>query len=320
MHLHNFAHQISPSILHVLKRFGIPSVMTMHDYKLVCPVYSLLLNGSPCERCRGGKYYQCFINSCVKNSRIKSLLSTIEMYTHHKLLHIYELIKIYISPSRFLKNKAMEMGFQKKIVHLPNFVNVEDFTPNYDFVENSIVYVGRLSYEKGLLTLIEAVRNIKNLNLKVIGEGPQREDLESRVESLQPRMNGHIHFLGYKSGGELINEIRNSLFLVLPSESYENNPLAIIEGYALGKPVIGSKIGGIPELVKEEETGLCFEPGNVEELGSKIEYLKGNPRKIKEMGRNARTFVEQELNADRHYQDLISIYSQAMDLRSGCAK
>ncbi|MHA1381235.1 MAG: glycosyltransferase family 4 protein [Candidatus Helarchaeota archaeon] len=312
VHLNNFAHQISPSILHVLKRFSIPAVMTMHDYKMVCPTYQLLLNGKLCEKCKNGKYYQCFINKCTKNNRLKSIINMLEMYLHHKILNIYDLIDIYISPSLFLKEKLEEMGFRKRIVYLPNFINVKEYFPKYYPEENSIVYFGRLSYEKGLFTLIEAVKNINNVNLKIIGEGPIKKSLEFEVKKWQMEIKSNINFLGYKTGDDLKNEIRKSLFVIFPSECYENNPLSIIEAYASGKPVIGSRIGGILELIKDKETGLYFEPGNSEDLKSKMEYLINNPNKIIEMGRMARAFVKKEFNKEKHYKKLMGIYNKAI--------
>jgi glycosyltransferase involved in cell wall biosynthesis len=315
VHLNNFTHQISPSILHALKKSGIPSVMTMHDFKLVCPAYTMMLDGKPCERCKNGKYYQCFVNKCVKGSKTKSILNTIEMYLHHKVLHIFSIINLFISPSKFLKKKIEEMGFNEKVIYLPNFININEFVPNYSNDDNSIIYVGRLSREKGLFTLLDAIEGIRNIKLKIIGTGPLRKDLESTVGNWRGGINDNVQFLGHKTGDALKNEIRKSLFLVLPSECYENNPLSIIEGYALGKPVIGSRIGGIPELIKDEETGLCFEPGNSDELHSKIEYLLNNPEKIIRMGRNARAYVEKDLNDERHYQKLMEIYNQAVCLK-----
>ena len=305
VHLNNFAHQISPSILHVFREYKLPTIMTMRDYKLVCPVYTMLLHGKPCERCKQGRFYHCFINKCAKNSFFKSLLNTVEMYLHHDIMHIYDLIDVYISPSKFLKSKCEEMGFKGKIIYLPNFVRVEDYVPQYGWEENYIVYFGRLSEEKGLFTLIEAVKDIPGLTLKIIGEGPLRSSLELKVESLGLK---NIKFLGYKTGHELKEEIKKAMFVVCPSEWYENNPRSIIESFALGKCAIGARIGGIPELVRDNETGLTFESGNPDDLRSKIEYLTKCPDKISEMGRNARELVEKELNAEKHCEKLIEIY------------
>ena len=310
VHLNNIYHQISPSILHTIKKYHIPIVMSLRDYKLVCASYSMLANEKVCDACRNNRYYNCFLNKCVKQSRLKSFVNTLEMYLHHKILHMYDLVDIFISPSKFLKLKLEEMGFKGKIIYLPNFVKTEDYKPQYTWQENAIVYFGRLSKEKGLFTLIDAIKDLNRIVLKVIGEGPLKESLELKVESL--KLN-NVKFLGYKTGHKLHDEIRKSMFVVCPSEWNENNPRSIIESFALGKPVIGSSIGGINELIRDNETGLLFEPGSPYDLRSKIEYLIYNPDKIIEMGRNARLFVEKELQAERHYRELMNIYNQALN-------
>jgi len=308
-HLHNIHHQISPSIIEELKKHKIPIVMSLHDYKMVCPSYSMFADGKTCERCKNGKYYRCFLKKCTKNSFLKSALNVVEMYLHHKLLNIYDLVDVFISPSKFLKEKLKEMGFKGEVICLPNFINLEDFEPSYDYKERSIIYFGRLSEEKGLFTLVEGVKGI-DIKLKIIGDGPLEKELESKVK--EDRLD-NIFFTGYKKREELKEKIRKSMFMVLPSEWYENNPRTVIEAFALGKPVIGARIGGIPELVQDGITGLTFEPGNVEDLRDKIKYLMSNPEKISEMGRNARKFVEKELNSERHYKQLIEIYQLAME-------
>ncbi len=309
VHLNNFAHQISPSILDVFAKQNISTVMTMRDYKLVCPSYTMFIDGRICEACKGGKYYHCLLNKCTKNSYTKSMINTIEMYLHHKILHIYDKIDVIISPSRFLKEKLKDMGFKKEIVYLQNFIYLKDYVPNYNFEDKTICYFGRLSLEKGLFTLLNAVKGI-NIKLKIIGEGPIKENLISKVK--YEKLN-NVYFLGYKLGEELKNEIKNSIYVVIPSEWYENNPRSVIEAFALSKPVIGSRIGGIPELVKDGKTGYTFEAGNVEDLRNKIEFLVNDPNSAVEMGKNARRFVEKKLNSEKHYQELIKIYQMAID-------
>ncbi|MEW6684725.1 MAG: glycosyltransferase family 4 protein [Candidatus Edwardsbacteria bacterium] len=308
-HLNNFAHQLSPSILDVFTKYKIPTIMTMRDYKLVCPSYSMFSDGKPCEKCKAGKYYWCFFKKCTKNSYAKSLLNVMEMYLHHQILHLYDLIDIFISPSVFLKNKLKEMGFKKEIVYLPNLINIKDYIPNYNLDGRTLCYFGRFSREKGLVILLEAIKGI-DISLKIIGDGPVKKDLELRAKSLGLK---NVSFLAHKSGEELKKEIISSMAVILPSECYENNPRIVLEAFALGKPVIGSRIGGIPELVQNGETGLTFEPGNVEDLKNKIEYLIRNPDKISEMGRNARKFVEENFNPEKHYQDLMKIYQMARE-------
>jgi len=307
IHLNNFAHQISPSILDVIKQYKIPMVMTMRDYKLVCPSYSMLADGKPCERCKNGRYYFCFLKKCTKNSFLKSLVNTVEMYLHHKILHIYDKIGTFIAPSKFMLNKVREMGFKKKIVYLPNFVDIGEFKPQYEWEEESIVYVGRLSYEKGVVTLIDAVKGIP-IKLKIIGDGPLRETLISKAEG---ENIDNVEFLGYKTSNELKKLVKKSMFTVLPSECYENSPRVILESFALGKPVIGARIGGIPELVIDGRTGFTFEPGDRKDLKEKIMFLINSPNRIIEMGKNARKFAVEKFNPDRYYSKLMQIYQAA---------
>lgn len=308
VHINNLYHQLSPSILDVFAKNNIPAIMTLRDYKIVCPAYSMLAGGKPCEECKGGRYYRCFLNRCTKTSYAKSLLNTVEMYLHHNILRIYDKIDAFISPSMFLQAKVRQMGFGKKIVYLPNFTSLEQFAECSGPKENSIVYVGRLSPEKGITTLLEAVRGL-DIQLKIIGDGPERESLEYKTKS--ERLD-NVVFLGYKSGDALMDDVKHSISLIMPSECYENNPRSVIEAFAVGKPVIGARIGGIPELVKDGTTGYTFTPGDASDLREKIEYLLRDPDSAIEMGKNARRFIEQN-NPGNHYQDLMKIYQTAID-------
>jgi glycosyltransferase involved in cell wall biosynthesis len=323
VHLHNIHHQISPSILHVLKKRKIPIIMTLHDYKMVCASYNMLIEERPCEICVRGRHYKAIMHRCLKDSYLKSALATLEMYLHHKILDIYNNVDIFISPSVFLRNKLIEMGFKKEIVYLMNFIDIQRFE---EFVKeelehrraeegNSFVYFGRLTQGKGLKTLLEAANLLrqkskdKKIKVKIIGDGPVKEELQkfARETSID-----NVKFLGYLSGKELYQEVKNSIAVLLASEWYENNPMCIIEAFALGKPVIGSRIAGIPEMVKDYETGLTFEPKSASDLCSKMEFMINNSDKTTDMGINARAFVKREMNPEKHYQKLMEIYKQAM--------
>ena len=307
-HLHNIYHQLSPSVLHGLKKYGIPIVLTLHDYKIVCASYSMVVGGKICEACKNGRYYQCFLKSCVKRSRMKSLLNTMEMYLHHSVLDIYGLVDVFISPSKFLKDKVAEMGFKGRVVHIPNCVRAEGFVPRYGSDGNVICYIGRLAETKGIETLIRAVKGL-DVELRIIGAGPNRDALEACVKSEGMQ---NVVFTGYMTGAPLEEEIRRSMFTVIPSEWYENNPRSVIEAFALGKPVVGARIGGIPELVRDGETGYTFTAFSAEDLREKIVRLANDPAAIERMGRNARRFVEEELNAEVHYQRLMDVYRSVM--------
>ncbi len=320
-HIHNIYHHFSPSILHVLKKRNIPMVMTLHDYKLFCASYSMLAGNRICEDCSERRYYNVIKRRCVKDSLVKSALSALEMYLHHNILNIYDNIDIFISPSIFLRNKLIEKGIKKEIIYLPNFIDVtmfDGFTSGADDngqdKENSIVYFGRISEEKGLWTLMNTARIIsrkKNMDIrfKLIGEGAFKKRL---LEKVKTEGIGNVRFFDHMSGEVLYREVKKSMIVVLPSEWYENNPLTVIEAFTMSIPVIGSRIGGIPELVKDGVTGLTFEAGNSEDLAARIEYLMNNPDKIAEMGRNAKAYVKEELNSEKHYKKLMEIYGMAI--------
>jgi glycosyltransferase involved in cell wall biosynthesis len=304
VHLNNFAHQISPSILDVFKKYDIPVVMTIRDYKLVCPSYTMLLHGQPCERCRDKKFYWCFISKCTKDSRVKSFINMLEMYLHHRLLRIYDSIDTYISPSLFLKKKLEDMGFNRKIIHLPNFVEDNGTALPHKTKVNTVLYFGRLSPEKGIKTLIQAGRGL-DIKLRILGTGPYEDALKQYVKTEHIR---NVFFLGYKAGNELTAEIRNALVVVVPSEWYENNPRTVLEAFSFGTPVIGANIGGIPELVLNNETGLVFEPGDIDDLKEKLIYCINNKGELFQMGKTAQGFVRGNFNSAQYYDRLMKIY------------
>ncbi len=321
-HIHNIQRQMSPSILHELKKRRIPVVMTLHEYKMVCPSFNMLLHEKPCEACSRGRYFNAVKLRCIKDSRIRSGLASAEMYLHHRILDIYRNVDVFISPSQFLKNKLKGMGFMKEVVHLPNCIDFRKFNKFRQKEMNfhndkvvTIVYFGRLYHGKGLFTLLDAVKKLSNVYknkevmLKIIGDGPIREEMQEKVKI---KGINNIRFTGFLKGEELFHEVKNAFTVVLPSECYENNPLQVIESFAMGIPVVGARIAGIPELVKDNKTGLTFKTGNSEDLCTKIEYMISNPDKAAEMGKNARVFVEQELTAEKHYERLMEIYEKVI--------
>jgi glycosyltransferase involved in cell wall biosynthesis len=310
-HLHNIHHQLSPSVLHTLRARRIPVVMTLHDYKLVCPTYRMLLNGQPCERCRRGRYYQCFLQRCSKRSRAKSFLSSLEMYLHHDILGTQRLVDVYLSPSRFLKDKVAEMGFKENVILLFNGLDLDGLRPAATPGQKRLVYFGRLAPEKGLHTLLSALKDTK-VPCLIIGEGPLRPELERRArrESLT-----HVSFCGYLPPMDLKREVGRSRGVVVPSVWYENNPYNVLEAFGLGRPVIASRVGGLPELVRDGRTGWTFTPGNAEELRSRMESLVEDPARALEMGRNARRQVERQNGTGVYYRGLMAAYRLARERR-----
>jgi Glycosyltransferase len=208
------------------------------------------------------------------------------------------------------------MGFDKRVVHLPNFIDMEKFrgSQNNSDNETSIVYLGRLSSEKGLLTLLKAVKILNDkikIALNIIGEGPIRGELEKKAKA---EGMDNVRFHGYMKGEKLYDELRKNQVVIIPSEWYENNPISVLEAFALGKPVIGSRIGGIPELVRDGETGYTFEPGNAGDLCDKVMMLLSDDTTRNIMGQNARKFVVTKFNPEKHYQELMEIYQSVIEM------
>ncbi len=305
-HLHNICHQISPSILPVLNRRGIPIVQTLHDLKLACPNYRMLGPDGPCERCKGHRYYNVALQRCVKNSLAFSSLNCIEAY-FHSAIRIYDLVDLFICPSRFNRDKLISFGQDpRRFRHLPNFVEL-DPSPSLSS-GGYILFCGRLGSEKGLFTLLKAVQADSNIKLVIAGSGP--EELPVR-RYLSEKDVDNVELAGFLSGEERNRLIRRSSFMVVPSECYENCSLSVLEAFASGKPVVGSNIGGIPEQITPGVNGLLFEPGNVEDLREKIRYLVSHPEEVLRMGKGARQTAEGIYSPDAHYSRLMQIYSEA---------
>jgi len=305
-HLHNIYHQLSFSILSVLKKHKIPTIMTLHDYKLICPNYTLYRQGKICEKCQKGKYYYTVINKCIRNSYLASGLCCLEAYFNY-ITNIYENIDLFIAPSNFLRKKFIQFGFpQHKIVHLPNFTNKStEITCRPANNDAYILYFGRLSPEKGLLTLLNAMKLLPNIKLKISGQGSQENQLKKFI---QENSLDNITFLGFNKGDSLKKLISQSTLIIIPSEWPENFPISILEAFSLGKPVIASNIGGLPELVQNNQTGLLFEPGNYIDLKNKIEQLLNNPLKIQKMGKIAQEAIKNNYSSEIHYKKIIKIY------------
>jgi len=307
-HLHVFQHQLSPSIIREIKRFGIPVVNTVHDLKPLCPNYTMLCHGAVCEKCKRHKYYHCLLNRCVKDSLAASLVATVEMAVH-LLLGSYSLIDAYITPSRFFRDKLVEYGFSpEKVQYIPNFIDCNRFRTDAQPADY-ILYFGRLSTEKGIKTLLNAMKHVKRSTLLMAGDGPFRNQAEEMIYKDNLK---NVKLLGYVTGRELVNLIENSKFTVLPSEWYENCPMSVLESMACGKPVIGAKIGGIPELIDHKRTGLVFEPGNAEQLSEDINYLLDNPRLIVQMGKEGRLKAENENNPTLNFRKTIDVYNHLL--------
>lgn len=311
-HIHTYKGTLTPSILEVLKSLSIPIVISLHDYGFLCP-HNLMLNGKMeiCEKCVSGSSFNCFINKCNRNSSILSLVSTLEFIYHNSFYPYQKYFNKVIAVSKFgqlLHNKSKKLNI--KVQHLYNFFpNLQNTQINNSLGEY-FLFFGRLSKEKGTKTLINAwTKQSRKSILKIVGTGELFNELYT-----QSRSYDSIEILGFKHGRELNDLIYNASFIIVPSEWYENNPLAIIESYAMGKPVIGANVGGIPEIIKDGETGFLFEMKNADDLSDKISFAEDiSEEAYRRMSESARLFAEVHFNPDLHYNELIKIYQETIE-------
>jgi glycosyltransferase involved in cell wall biosynthesis len=266
-HVHCIYHHLSPSVLPLLRDRGTPVILTAHDLKIACPAYKMLNRHGVCERCKGGNLLHVVANRCVRDSLAVSAVVAVES-TVSRALGLYKKhVNRVVVPSRFYRDKLIEWGWQaEQLCLVPNYVRADRMTPDFQ-PGNYFLYIGRLAPEKGVATLVKAAA-AAGVALKVAGTGP----LDAELRALAAGTD--VELLGYQSGEALWNLVRRSRAVVLPSEWYENAPMSVLEAFALGKPVIGAEIGGIPELVTPG-TGLLFPSGDAAALQDRLEQLAG---------------------------------------------
>jgi glycosyltransferase involved in cell wall biosynthesis len=309
-HLHNIYHQLSPTVILELDRCGVPMVQSLHDYKMICPDYLLMTHGEICERCKGARFRNAFVHRCLLDSYAASAVAWIEAALHHRL-RTYERVARFLCPSRFLLEKFAEFGVaRERLVHFPYFLPVEEYTPAYGR-SDYFIYLGRLSREKGIVTLLEALRERHGTRLtcRILGEGPLEADLKQRVAKWGL---ARVEFAGYQHGEALHRTIREAAFTVVPSEWYENLPFAVLESFALGTPVVGSRIGGIPEMVEHGDTGLTFTAGDPSELARAIDWMEARAEEAMAMGRRARQVAEERYAPGPHLERLERLYRSVL--------
>jgi len=333
--LHNIYHQISPSILPLLKKYKIPIILMAHDYGILSPNYRMFNKGKIYDKICGSNFLKCIPDRCVDNSFFKSLICGLETWFHHSVLNVYKKnIDYVICPSQFISNMFLHANWlNTKIVHLPYFIypsvplrNAERNTSPYkgedkfvpSFIRRGepiseaqsawggyILYFGRLSEEKGIDTLIEAMRDLPEINLKIVGTGPEKKNYGLRIINYSLK---NIEMLDYKSGQELNELIANAKFIIVPSIWYENYPLSILESYNFGVPALVSNLGGLPEMIPEKNKHFIFEPKNITDLKNKISFLWQNDDIIKEAGERVKNFVKKNNDPEKYYEKIITIY------------
>lgn len=311
-HLHNIYHQLTPAVIPLLKKAGVRTVLTLHDYKLICPTYLMIQDGRVCEKCAAGRFEWAVFHRCRGGSWMQSVLLTMEAYWH-KWMKTYDSVDLFLSPSKFLAEQVAAHRIEpSKIRILRNGINTHDYQPSREN-KGYILYFGRVSREKGVEVLLQAYRamlaewdgaRITPPGLKIVGDGPLAERLSGEYPEAQ--------FAGYRTGHELRQIVRECSFVVAPSQWYENCSMTVLESMAMGKPVIASRIGGLPEQVDHGTTGFLFDSGDAHELKKYMKFLVGSADLRGKMGKAARAKVEREYSLESHCAHLLEIYEELL--------
>jgi len=311
IHCHNICRTISPSVLHAAKKHKIPIVMTVHDFHLICPKTWFIYKDG--KLCKYGFGWRCLFSNCHTFKRgwkyfIYHLFKILKVWLHRKIIR--NNINIFITPSEILGEWIKKSLDVKNVKTVPNFIDISNikYTPIKD--TKNILYVGRLSKEKGLEYLIKAMPvildKIPDSKLIIVGRGPEKEKLERLSQTL--KIERKIMFKGYVSEKELMRCYQDSEIVVVPSNWAENFPLVTLEAMAYGRPIIVSDIFGLSERIKNNDVGFLFNPADPKDLADKIINLLSDFNLAKKMSKNARKKVEKEYSSETHYKELMKVY------------
>jgi len=307
-HLHNIYHQLTPSIVEVLARHEVPMVMTLHDYKLVCPSYALFARGRYCYRCRNGHFANALAQRCG-GTRARSTLLMVEAYWQ-KWTRVYDRVDRFIAPSEFMRATMLEAGMRPERVHY-----VPPFAPGRDddgtagngagaWPERFVAYAGRLSAEKGVGVLLEAIARLPDVPLVVFGEGPE----EGRLAAVtRERALGRVHFAGHVSHADLARAMPRCVAIAVPTLSPENAPLVVLEAASAGVPVIVSNMGGLPELARELD-GRVVPAHDAGALAAAIREVWSDPGAARERAAAAWARARGRFDHERHVDAVLAIY------------
>jgi len=307
LHVHNTFPLASPAVIHAAKAERVPVVMTLHNYRLLCVNALFFRRGRVCEDCLGRLPWQGVFHGCYRDNRPASAVVA-AMLTLHRALGTWNMVDRFIALTEFARQKFIEGGFPpEKISVKPNFVH-PDPGPG-EGRGGYALFVGRLSPEKGLGTLLMAWERLGGkVPLKIVGDGP----LAPEVQEAQKRIPG-VEWLGRKAPEEVYALMGEAAFLVFPSECYETFGRVAIEAFAKGTPVLAAHIGAVGEVTEDGRTGLHFRPGDPEDLAAKVEWLLAHPNELARMRKEARAEYEAKYTAEENYRQLMAIYQTVLE-------
>jgi glycosyltransferase involved in cell wall biosynthesis len=308
-HVHNVFPLLSPAVYRALRAEGVPIVQTVHNFRLLCPNALFYTQGAICERCKGGNMIHAVRFACYRDSRLLSALyaGTIML---HRGAGTFAAIDRFIALTGFAATKLVEGGIARpdRITVLGNFLPAPLPAPGpWDDRPASVLFLGRLSPEKGVDVLLEAMAACPELELKIAGDGPDLPRLQARAAELGL---GNVAFLGFQERPARDALLREALALVLPSAWYEHFPMTVLEASAAATPLVASRLGGLPGLIDEGRTGWLFAPGDASDLAGRLRELAADRAGAAERGRNARRALEERWSADQHYAALMEVYAQ----------
>lgn len=310
-HIHNIFPLLSPSIYDVLKKHKIPVVQTIHNYRFLCPNGLFFIKGQICEDCLHNGLFSCVKKKCMHDSWATSAMYAAAVGLAWRTGNIPNNIDIFIALNRFGRDKLIQGGIPaEKIRICGNFI--EHIADHPQAKADYVLYLGRLSSEKGLHTLFKAMQVLPpHVRLKVAGSGP----LEPELKDFAARhLGGKVEFLGFVTGEEKTRLISHALCVVVPSECYENFPISVVESLSLGTPVIASRMGGLPEMIEHQETGLLFTAGDAEELAQQILTIYSDSALTKAMSKAAIETARVRFSKETHLRELMSIYEEAISM------
>jgi glycosyltransferase involved in cell wall biosynthesis len=313
VHVHNTFLIISPSIYAACKEAHVPVVQTLHNYRLLCPAAIFFRHGHVCEECLEHSLWRGVLHGCYRHSRAETSAVALMLAVHRWLGTWSEMVDCFVALSGFSRKKFIEGGIPaEKIAVKPNFVYADPGCRARG--GEYALFIGRLSPEKRLITLLAAWQRLRvRIPLRIIGGGPEHELLEPLTK--QMRLSD-VRFLGQLPRDEAIAALKGAWCLLFTSEWYETFGMTIIEAFACGVPVICSRLGAMEEIVADGRTGLHFTPGDADDLAAKVEWAWTHPHEMEEMGREARAEYEAKYTAERNYTLLMEVYQRALAARS----
>jgi glycosyltransferase involved in cell wall biosynthesis len=307
VHLHNIYHQLSPSLLRPVARRGIPAVMTLHDYKLACPSYQFLDHGMPCQACLGGHFQHAVLRRCKGGSLPASLAVAVELSVH-TLLRSYGPVQRFICPSAFLAGRMRAAGvFPQRLRHIPHFIDVSGL-PVKSTPGGPLLVAGRLSKEKGVDIVVEALRSLPDATLDVAGTGPEEQRLRRLADVAAP---GRVRFHGLVPKQRVRELMLGATAVCMPSRWYENQPMTVLEAQALGVPVVASDLGGLPELVEDGVNGALATADDAASFATALRPFVTDAAHGFAMRDGCRRHIEEAFSPAAHLHRIADVYDQA---------